>query len=214
VTDTGLGIPLEVRERIFEPFFTTKEVGKGTGIGLATVHTIVKSHGGFLSVESEVGRGTTFKIYLPADPAHRTAGPAPPAVSDLPPGRDELVLVVDDEFSIRDITQQTLQAFGYRVITASDGAEAVALYAKQTQQIAVVLIDMMMPIMDGAATIQVLRRINPAIRIIVASGIDAGENIARTASAGVHDFLPKPYTAETLLKLFREVLDRPDPAAR
>ncbi|HTB79424.1 MAG TPA: response regulator [Opitutaceae bacterium] len=211
VTDTGLGISPETRARIFEPFFTTKEIGKGTGIGLATVHTIVKSHGGFLNVESEVGKGTSFKIYLPADPAYRPAEIVPLVVASLPRGGNELVLVVDDEFSIRDITQQTLEIFGYRVITASDGAEAIALYAKQAQQIALVLTDMMMPIMDGAATIQVLMRINPAVKIIVASGIDSGENVDKAASAGVHDFLPKPYTAETLLKLFREVLDRPAP---
>jgi PAS domain S-box-containing protein len=209
VTDTGIGISPEARARIFEPFFTTKELGKGTGIGLTTVHTIVKSHGGFLNVESEVGKGTTFKVYLPADPAHRPAEAVPAVVANLPRGRDELVLVIDDEFSIREITQQTLEIFGYRVVTASDGAEAVALYAKQAQQIALVLTDMMMPVMDGAATIQVLQHINPAVKIIVASGIESGENVAKAANAGVHDFLPKPYTAEILLKLFREVLDRP-----
>jgi PAS domain S-box-containing protein len=215
VADTGLGIPPEVRKRIFEPFFTTKEPGKGTGLGLATVHTVVKSHGGFLNVESEVGQGTTFKIYLPADPTLRTADSVHPFAADVSRGRDELVLVVDDEFSIRHITQQTLEAFGYRVITASDGVEAVALYAKQAQQIAIVLIDMMMPIMDGAATIQVLMRINPAIKIIAASGIDSGDDAAKASNAGVKHFLPKPYTAETLLKLLREVLDRPaSPAAR
>jgi CheY-like chemotaxis protein len=211
VTDTGLGIPPAVRERIFEPFFTTKEPGKGTGLGLATVYTVVKSHGGFLSVESEVGRGTTFKIYLPSDPAKIASPSLHPFAGDLPRGHGELVLVVDDEFSIRHITQKTLEAFGYRVLTASDGAEAVALYAKQAQQIAVVLTDMMMPVMDGAATIQVLLRINPGIRIILASGIDSGDNVARARNAGVKDFLPKPYTAETLLKLIREVLDRPLP---
>ena len=212
VTDTGTGIPPEVRDRIFEPFFTTKELGKGTGLGLATVQTIVKSHGGFVNVYSEVGNGTTFKVYLPADPTLQNAATSQPLVAELPLGRDELVLVVDDEFSIRDITQQTLEAFGYRVITASDGAEAVALYAKQAQQIAVVLTDMMMPIMDGAATIQVLLRINPAIKIIAASGIESGMNVARAVSAGVHDFLPKPYTAASLLSILREVLDRPAPS--
>jgi PAS domain S-box-containing protein len=209
VTDTGQGIPPEVREHIFEPFFTTKEPGKGTGIGLATVHTVVKSHSGFIKVESEFGRGTTFKIYLPADPAHlatESAHPFPPA---LPRGRDELVLVVDDEFSIRHITQKTLEAFGYRVITASDGAEAVALYAQRAQEIALVLTDMMMPVMDGAATVQVLVRINPLVRVIAASGLSAKENIAKAAGSGVMDFLPKPYTAQTLLNLIRTVLDRP-----
>ncbi len=209
VADTGVGIAPEVRERIFEPFFTTKEPGKGTGIGLATVHTVTKSHGGFVNFESELGRGTTFKVYLPADPAYLTAEAERPAVPDLPAGRDELVLVVDDEYSIREITQQTLETFGYRVMTARDGAEAVALYVKHAQDIAIVLTDMMMPVMDGAATIQVLRRINPAVRIIAASGIDSGDPVANDGLAGVEHFLLKPFTAECLLTLMREALDKP-----
>ena len=207
VRDTGLGIPPEVRDRIFEPFFTTKEIGKGTGIGLATVLTVVRSHGGFLNVESEVGRGSCFKIYLPADPAHRVTEVAPPTLPTVPRGNGELVLVIDDEFSIRDITKQTLEAFGYHVLTAGDGAEGVALYAKHAHEIAVVITDMMMPILDGPATIQVLTRINPAVKIIGASGIDSGESKAKAMRSGVKFFLLKPYTAETLLRLFREVLD-------
>jgi signal transduction histidine kinase/ActR/RegA family two-component response regulator len=209
VTDTGVGIPPAVRERIFEPFFTTKTLGKGTGLGLATVHTVVKSHGGFLSVESEEGEGTTFKIYLPASPSQPTDPTANPFQMDMPRGHDELVLVIDDEVVIRDITQQTLTTFGYRVLTASDGAEGVALYAKHAQEISLVLTDMMMPVMDGAATIQVLTRMNPAIRIIVVSGFELTENVAKVTRAGVHDFLAKPYTAQTMLRLVREVLDRP-----
>ena len=209
VSDTGLGIPLEIRDRIFEPFFTTKEIGKGTGFGLATVHTVVKAHGGFLNVDSEVGRGTTFKIYLPADPATlRTAPSTPPFQTELPRGRDELVLVIDDELSVRDITQRTLEAFGYRVITAHDGAEAVALYTKQAQQISLVLTDMMMPGMDGAATIQVLKRIDPTVRIIIVSGLEVSENVAKCTKDGAYDFLAKPYTAKTLITLVRTVLDR------
>jgi PAS domain S-box-containing protein len=209
IIDTGEGIAPEIRERIFEPFFTTKEQGKGTGLGLATVHTVVKSHGGFVTVESEPAAGTNFKIFLPAEPVQRDSVPVKPFLSSLPRGRDELVLVVDDELSIRHITQQTLEAFGYRVITAGDGAEAVALYARQAREIAVVLTDMMMPVMDGSTTIQVLRRMNPAIKIIAASGIDSGDNVTRASSAGAHHFLLKPYTAEALLRLLREALDRP-----
>jgi CheY-like chemotaxis protein len=211
VTDTGEGMPPEVRERIFEPFFTTKELGKGTGLGLATVHTIVKSHGGFLTVESAVGRGTTFKIYLPADPDLRAAATAHPFPADLPRGRNELVLVVDDEASIREITQRTLETFGYRVLTAHDGAAAVALYSQRMTEIALVLTDMMMPVMDGASSIKILKRMNPAVKIIAASGLDAKEHVAKAASGGVKDFLAKPYTALTLLRLVRDVIDRPEP---
>jgi PAS domain S-box-containing protein len=204
VSDTGLGIPSEIRERIFEPFFTTKEVGQGTGFGLATVHTIVKSHGGFLNVESVVGRGSTFNVYLPADPAQRAIATTPPFPVDLPHGNDELVLVVDDEYSIRDITRRTLESFGYRVITANNGAEAVELYSKQLDKIAVVLTDMMMPVMDGAATVEALVRINPSVKIIVVSGLE----IAKSVRMRVYDFLPKPYTALILLRMVRDVLDR------
>jgi len=209
VSDTGCGIPPEVRDRIFEPFFTTKEVGKGTGLGLATVHTVVKNHGGFLTLDSEIGEGSAFKVYLPADLATRTIETTHPFGGQLPRGRDELVLVIDDEFSILEITRQTLESFGYRIVTASNGAEAVALYAKQAQAIALVITDMMMPIMDGVATIHVLACMNPAVRIIAASGLELTENIAKANGAGVHDFLQKPYTAETLIRKVREVIDRP-----
>jgi CheY-like chemotaxis protein len=209
-TDTGCGIPESVRERIFEPFFTTKAEGKGTGLGLATVQMVVKSHGGFLSLESEVDCGSTFRIYLPADPAFCPVDSARPFQPDIPRGSDELVLVVDDERSICEITQQTLESFGYRVIVAHDGAEAVAIYAKRSSEISLVLIDMMMPIMDGAATIHVLRCINPAVRIIAASGLELTGNIARAAGAGVTDFLLKPFTAEVLLQRVHNAIDRPE----
>jgi len=209
VTDTGTGIPREVRERIFEPFFTTKEFGQGTGIGLTTAHTIVKSHGGFIQVESQVGRGTTFKIYLPADLTAPSAEPAAPAAIAVPRGRDELVLVVDDEEAIRDITRRTLETFGYRVITAKDGAQGVALYARQPQEIAVVITDLMMPSMDGTAMIQVLTRINPAVKIIAASGLAVAENIAKALGAGAQEFLPKPYAGPRLRQVVRNVIDRP-----
>jgi PAS domain S-box-containing protein len=209
VSDTGCGMTREVRERIFEPFFTTKEIGKGTGLGLATVHTVVKNHGGFLNLDSEVGEGSTFRIYLPADLSIHTADSTHPIKTELPLGKNELLLVIDDEYSILEITQQTLEAFGYRVITASNGAEAVALYAKQANLIGLVITDMVMPIMDGVATIHVLGCINPSVKIIAASGLELTENIAKASSAGVHDFLQKPYTAETLVRRVREVLDRP-----
>jgi CheY-like chemotaxis protein len=209
VTDTGQGIPPEIRDRIFEPFFTTKETGKGTGLGLSTVHAVVKSHEGFITLESELGVGTTFKVFLPADSALRAQETTHPFPADLPRGRDELVLVVDDEASICEITRETLEAFGYRVLTAADGAEAVALYAKRAQDIAVVVTDMMMPVLDGSTTIRVLLRINPAVKIVAVSGLDATENVARAASLGVRDFLAKPYAAKALLEILREVLDRP-----
>jgi PAS domain S-box-containing protein len=205
VEDTGTGMPPEIIEKIFDPFFTTKEVGKGTGLGLSTSMAIVKSHGGFLRVYSEVGKGTKFKVYLPGQ-TEKSETAIVAAAAEMPRGNGELILVADDEASVRQITQQTLEAFGYRAILACDGAEAVAHYARRGAEIAVVLTDMMMPVMDGPATIRVLRKLNPSLPIIAASGLSANSHVAQAASLGVKHFLPKPYTAETLLKALKQEL--------
>jgi PAS domain S-box-containing protein len=209
VTDSGTGIPRELREKIFEPFFTTKEINKGTGLGLSTVLAIVKSHEGVINVYSELGRGTTFKVYLPALATSEQGRREQIAQDELPRGRGECILVVDDEASILTITSQTLEAFGYRVITAGDGAEAIALYARQREEIAVVLTDMMMPVMDGLATIHALQHLNPAVKVVAASGLSANGAVAKVGLTGVHHFLTKPYTAATLLKTLRAILDEP-----
>jgi len=205
VRDTGTGIPQAILDKIFEPFFTTKELNKGTGLGLSTVMAIVKSHHGIIDVSSELGTGTTFKIFLPAMemPVEAQGQAAPPI--NLPRGNDELVLIVDDEASILIITGQTLQAFGYRVLTATDGAEAVAVYAQNRKEIAVVVTDMMMPIMNGEALIRALTKINPAVKIVAVSGLSANGDIAQAAS--VKHTLTKPYTSGTLLKVMRTILD-------
>ncbi|MEI9898687.1 MAG: PAS domain S-box protein [Chthoniobacter sp.] len=210
VEDTGTGIAPEIIEQIFDPFFTTKEIGKGTGLGLSTTLAIVKSHGGFIRVYSELGAGTKFKLYLPAK-----TDVSPDAEADveveLPRGRGELILVVDDEATVREITKETLEAFGYRVIVAADGAEAVGLLAERKKEVAAVLTDMTMPIMDGPATIQVMRRLSPQLPIVATSGLTANGHFARLGSLGVKHFLSKPYTAETLLQTMRQVLT-PAPA--
>ena len=206
VTDTGTGIPQNIINKIFEPFFTTKEVGKGTGLGLSTVQAIVKSHGGFVNVYSEPNRGTVFKIYLPAVPSSVSGTEGVRKKDVILRGHGETILIVDDEASILAITGQTLQAFGYKTVTAVNGAEAVAIYAQRRNDIAVVLTDMMMPIMDGPSTIHALLQINPAVRIIAASGLDANGSVAKAAGAGIKHFLKKPYTAETLLKTLWDVL--------
>ena len=205
VSDTGPGMPPEVQSRIFEPFFTTKEMTKGTGLGLSTALTIVKSHGGFINVYSEVHKGSRFSVYLPALDTARGADAGAIQV-DLPVGHGELILVVDDEESIREITRGTLETFGYTVLTASDGTEALALYADKKNDIAVVLTDMVMPFMDGPATIRALQRMNPNVRIIAASGLGAGHRAGEGALEGVSVFLNKPYTAEKLLNTLAQVL--------
>jgi CheY-like chemotaxis protein len=208
VADTGHGIAPAVREKIFEPFFTTKEVGKGTGLGLSTTATIVRSHAGFITVYTEMGRGSAFSVYLPA--AETRSISRPPTIdvetTRLPRGHGELILVVDDEAAIRHITKTTLESFGYSVLLADDGAQAIALFAQRRSEISLVLTDMMMPIMDGLTLISALQRIDPKMRVIAASGLHSGGEVARAALAGVVHFLAKPYTAETMLMLFKTVL--------
>jgi PAS domain S-box-containing protein len=205
VADTGPGMSLEIQSRIFEPFFTTKEMTKGTGLGLSTALSIVKSHGGFINVYSELHKGSQFALYLPALNAPDTVESGA-LQTDLPLGKGELILVVDDEESIREITRGTLETFGYTVITAGDGTEALALYADKRNEIAVVLTDMVMPFMDGPATIRALQRMNPRVRIIAASGLGTGQRVGEGALEGVSVFLNKPYTAEKLLKTLAQVL--------
>jgi CheY-like chemotaxis protein len=204
VEDSGTGVPPELIEKIFDPFFTTKEVGKGTGLGLSTSIAIVKSHGGFIRVYSELGKGTKFSIHLPAKT--EASGSAMAEVAKMPRGNGESILVIDDEVSVRRITQQTLQAFGYRVITANDGAEGLATYVRQREDIDLVVTDMMMPVMDGPALIQVLRKLNPELPVIAASGLSTDEHAARATGLGVKQFLFKPYTAATLLNAVKQVL--------
>jgi PAS domain S-box-containing protein len=205
VTDTGPGMAPEIQSRIFEPFFTTKEMTKGTGLGLSTALSIVKSHGGFINVYSELHRGSQFSVYLPAlDSAD--ASDARTLQTDLPIGHGELILVVDDEESIREITRGTLETFGYNVLTANDGTEALAIYADKKNEIAAVLTDMVMPFMDGPVTIRALQRMNPNVRIIAASGLGTAQRAGEGALEGVSVFLNKPYTAEKLLKTLAQVL--------
>jgi CheY-like chemotaxis protein len=201
VSDTGTGMPPEVLEHIFDPFFTTKELGKGTGLGLSTALGIVKGHGGFVNVYSEVGTGSRFVACFPA--AGEASAVRPPSASPAMLGRGELILVVDDESAIAQIARQTLEAHGYRVLTAANGAEAVELFAAHRGEVRAVLTDMMMPVLDGAATIRALRALDPGVRVIAANGLAT----ARPASSPeVAAALPKPYTAAALLETLRLVL--------
>ncbi len=205
VEDTGSGMPAGVIEKIFDPFFTTKEIGKGTGLGLSTSLAIVKSHGGFMRVYSEPGKGTKFKVYFPARPEVSTETEVK-ITAEMPRGNGEIILLVDDEASVRHITQQTLQAFGYRVILAADGVEAVSIFSRQGPEIAVVLTDMMMPVMDGPTLIRVLRKLKPTLPIIGASGLSATQGGPQSGSLDPNYFLPKPYMANELLKILRDIL--------
>jgi two-component system cell cycle sensor histidine kinase/response regulator CckA len=204
IADTGVGIPQTIINRIFEPFFTTKEHGKGTGLGLSTALGIVKGHAGFINVYSEMDRGTQFKIYLPAVDTPFSVNVADLSAA-LPLGNGELILVVDDEIAIREITKGTLEAYGYRALTASDGTEAIAVYAQHKDEIKIVLTDVMMPYMDGPLTIRALKKLNPQVKIIASSGLPENIKLGEV-NGSVKRFLPKPYTAEKLLTTLRDLL--------
>ncbi|MGO9585247.1 MAG: ATP-binding protein [Limisphaerales bacterium] len=206
VADTGAGIPKEIQDKIFDPFFTTKGPGKGTGLGLSTTLAIVNSHDGFILCQSEVGKGTIFKVYFPASRTPAAAEKASAEDSGLPRGHNELVLVVDDEEPILDLVQKVLKRTGYRVLLARDGVEAVSLYARRRQEIDVVIMDMVMPIMDGPAAIVALKAINADVKIVGSSGAASAGGMAKARDAGVQYFIPKPYTAETMLTTLHEVL--------
>ncbi|MBD2522016.1 response regulator [Nostoc sp. FACHB-133] len=205
VCDTGIGIKREIVDRIFEPFFTTKEVGKGTGLGLSTVLGIIKSHFGFVNVVTDVGKGTEFQVCLPVTQTMETDSKL--AGDELPPGHGELILVVDDEDSIREVTQTWLEKNSYKVIVASDGIDAIALYTEYQQEISVVLIDMMMPNMDGPTTINVLKKINPEIKIIGVSGLASNHEMIKILGNSVKTLLSKPYTSSDLLRNLQMVIN-------
>ncbi len=207
VTDSGTGIPREIIDKIFDPFFTTKDFNKGTGLGLSTVMAVVKSHHGLINVYSEPSKGTTFKVYLPAVETSDETQKEKTEQAKLPRGNGELILIVDDEASILTISSQTLQAFGYRTLTATDGADAIAIYAQYRNDVAVVITDMAMPVMDGPATIHALMRINPAVKVIAMSGLNTNGSSVKQVDPRVKHFIVKPYSAGTLLKLLRTILE-------
>ncbi|WP_009634472.1 ATP-binding protein [Synechocystis sp. PCC 7509] len=203
VADTGTGITPEIVEQIFDPFFTTKKVGQGTGLGLSTTLGIIKSHDGFIEICSEVGKSSKFQVYLPA--VEQTAIPL---IEDpeLLMEHGELILVVDDEAAICEIAKAILESYNYRVLTANDGIAALALYAENKHEISLVLLDRMMPKMDGIVAIQTLQKINPQISIVAMSGLSSTEDFAQVTDIGAQGFLSKPFTAQELLKALGNVL--------
>ena len=206
VEDTGSGISPDAMEAIFDPFFTTKEFGSGSGLGLSTSLAIVKSHGGFLRVATEPGKGTTFQVFIPAQNAAMTPS-APPAVLETPWGRGELILVVDDEAPMREMTQRTLETFGYRAVIASDGVEAAAIYAQRHAEIAGVITDMTMPVMDGLALIRILRSMSPGLPVVAVSGLASTHYVAPLTELGIDHILSKPFRSAELLRILHYALE-------
>jgi CheY-like chemotaxis protein len=204
VTDTGTGIPPGIIDKIFEPFFTTKEIGKGTGLGLSTVISIVKSHGGFLDLQTQVGKGTTFNVYLPAAESTSVAATSDIPVSELR-GKGETIMVVDDEPAVVEMTKSILQHYGYKVLTANHGADALALHSQSKESVRAVLMDMMMPVMDGPTAIRALKDKIPDLPVIAISGLMQSDTLKEQLNAEV-PFLQKPYTTEKLLESLKKAL--------
>ncbi|MDB6095054.1 MAG: signal transduction histidine kinase, nitrogen specific, NtrB [Verrucomicrobia bacterium] len=207
VSDTGTGIPPEVLEHMWEPFVTTKAAGKGTGLGLSTVRGIIRNHQGFIELKTELGHGTSFRIYLPAAEG-KVEEPSGLAPAPVPNGHGEHILVVDDEEPIRDVISAILGQHGYRVTTAADGAEATACFAKHASDIELVVLDHHMPNLSGSVLAKVLRHINPNVRTLMVSGLAsaAGSRAPMYSEQYEGAFLLKPFKPEVLLRKVQELL--------
>jgi two-component system, cell cycle sensor histidine kinase and response regulator CckA len=218
VTDTGCGMEPKVLQRIFEPFFTTKEVGKGTGLGLATVYGVVKQHHGWIEVQSELGVGTTFKVFLPVAGKAGDA-PAPPSVkSETVRGGKETLLLVEDEIGLLELVREILQQYEYRVLIASSGVEALRVWDECNGQVDLLLTDMIMPGgMTGSDLAAELKKRKPGLKVIYASGYSSALN-GKEFTAGENIFLAKPYQPNEVAQLIRNTLDgkasgKPQPAS-
>jgi two-component system cell cycle sensor histidine kinase/response regulator CckA len=209
VTDTGHGMDKPTLDKIYEPFFTTKEIGKGTGLGLASVYGIIKNHDGYIECRSEVDRGASFRIYLPTTDL---AGVETVEVEQTlrPAGGSETVLLVDDDGSIRDIAGQILMKYGYIVITAANGEEALEIVSRRPEEIDLIIMDIGMPGIGGRRCLKELVRINPAVKVLIASGYFLNGEIRETMESGSAGYVGKPYRADELLNKVRAVLDMPE----
>ena len=205
VEDTGTGISPEALAQIWEPFFTTKDTDKGTGLGLSTVRSIVENHKGFITLKTESSRGTTFRVHLPAAEIKNNGTEVDAAQTMVPDGKGELILVVDDDAQIREMTAAILSRHGYRVLTAGDGTEAVAIFAARGTEISVIVTDIRMPNLDGAALAHVLLHLNPTVKILAMSGLaSGGRNSQMQRFAGA--FLYKPFKSDALLHAIYKLL--------
>jgi two-component system, cell cycle sensor histidine kinase and response regulator CckA len=204
ISDTGMGISSDIIERIFDPFFTTKDREKGTGLGLSTSLGIIKSHGGFIEVNTEIRKGSSFKIYLPASTSSKVevAVEKPPEII----GQGEIILVVDDEASVCQVTKSLLEASGYQCLVAQDGVEAVAIFAERKLEIQLVVIDAAMPLMDGLTTIRTLRKIDRNVKVVLVSALAANLEILESDRLNTQGFILKPYTGSELLQTIDRAL--------
>jgi CheY-like chemotaxis protein len=204
VSDTGIGMDRETQQRIFDPFFTTKGVGTGTGLGLASAYGIVTNHQGIIEVDSDKARGTTFTIFLPASDRQAVEKPSRPTQRLQ---GNETLLLVDDEEMILNVGTQMLTRLGYTVLTAQTGQAAIDIYRRQMDDIAMVILDMIMPVMSGRDIFERLREINPGIKTLLSSGYSIDGQAAEILKRGCKGFLQKPFTLDALSQKIREILD-------
>ena len=205
LTDSGIGMDEETMSRIFEPFFTTKELDKGTGLGLSVVFGIVEQHGGFVRYYSQRGQGTTCKIYFPAI----ISGPniTRLKLKEIPVGGSETILIVDDEDQILDFLSRVLENSGYSVITARNGQEALERFLKYRNKLSLIILDLVMPEMDGKQCLEEVLRIDPSVKVMISSGFSANGKISNVMKIGAKAFVTKPYDIDQLLLKIREVID-------
>ena len=215
VTDTGVGMDEKTKERIFEPFFTTKEMGRGTGLGLASVYGIIKNHNGFINVYSEKGQGTTFNIYLPASPKKDTHDKGKDVDEDnvLPKGA-ETILLVDDESMILTVGSELLKTLGYTILTAQDGSSAINLYKNSKENIDLVILDMVMPEMSGGEIFDELKKINPQVKVLLSSGYSLNGQASRIIKRGCVGFIQKPFTIRDIASQLRKIFDNQKTASK
>jgi two-component system cell cycle sensor histidine kinase/response regulator CckA len=204
VTDTGVGMDKALQLRIFDPFFTTKEMGRGTGLGLASAYGIVKNHSGYIDVYSEKGRGTTLEIYLPASDKEVVKKEKLP---EEVLGGTETILFIDDEYVVIDVGQQMLKTLGYTVFQARSGKEAIEVYRKNQNRVDMVILDMIMPEMSGGETYDRLKEINPDIKVLLSSGYSVEGQATDILERGCNGFIQKPFNTSVLSKKIREILD-------
>jgi CheY-like chemotaxis protein len=205
VTDTGVGMDEATQQRIFDPFFTTKEMGRGTGLGLASVYGIIRNHGGFIDVQSEKGEGTTFNIYLPA--SEKEIKEEKKLSEELLKGI-ETVLLIDDEDMIIDVCSQTLKTLGYEVLMARSGKEAMDIYTKDKGKIDIVILDMIMPDLSGDETYDRLKEINPNVKVLLSSGYSVDGKAKEILKRGCDGFIQKPFSLGQLSESIRKILDK------
>ncbi|MFH1489689.1 MAG: ATP-binding protein [Pseudomonadota bacterium] len=205
VTDTGVGMDRQTREKIFDPFFTTKEKGRGTGLGLASAYGIIKNHGGMIKAYSEIGHGTTFNIYLPASP--KTVLEERDISGELLTGSGT-ALLVDDEEIIIDVGKQILSRLGFEVMAAHGGEEALDIYRKNKDVIDIVVLDMIMPGMGGGAVYDRLKEIDPQVRVLLSSGYSINGEASEILGRGCDGFIQKPFDMRVLSKKISEILDK------